>query len=160
MAATALAVSAAEQESPLRSGTNFLPPEVGRILAEGEFELLSLDPALLTDKQRRRLRTKLFHGYEVLGRVKIPKGPKRDQLLQPLQQAIANSRGVFVYCFDPRHAIRASVGAQTVDLVICFECDMIHLYSPDKALVNTNATAQPALDAALKRAGIPLGNRR
>jgi hypothetical protein len=91
--------------------------------------------------------------------VKIAKGPQRDQLLQPLQQAIANSDGAFVYCFDPRHAIRASIGAETVDLVICFDCSMIHVYSPDKTLVNTNATAQPALDAALKQAGVPLGNR-
>ena len=159
MVATVLAASAIEQESPLRSGSNFLPPEVERILAEGRFELLSLDPGLLTDKQRRRLRTKLFHGYRVLGRVKIQKGPQRDRLLRTLHQAIANSQGNFVNCFDPRHAIRASVGAQTVDLVICFECSMIEVYSPDKALVNTNATAQPALDAALKHAGIPLGNR-
>ena len=157
--ATMLAVSAIGKEVPLRSAPNFLPLAVERILAEGEFELLSLDPALLTDKQRHRLRTKLFHGYRVLGGVKISKGLQRDHLLQALQRAITNSRGVYVYCFDPRHAIRASVGAQTIDLVICFECEMIKIYPPGKSLANTDATAQPAFDAALKNAGVPLGKR-
>jgi hypothetical protein len=159
MAATMLTVSAIAEEVPLRQVPNFLPPDTERLLVEGEFELLSIDPALLTDKQRRRLGTRLFHGYKVLGRVKIPKGPQRDQLLHALQQAIANSPLYYVYCFDPRHAIRASVGAQTVDLLICFECERIEVYSPDKSLVATNPTAQPALDAALKHAGIPLGKR-
>lgn len=159
VAAAVMSVSATEHESPLRSAPNFLPPEVEQILAEGEFELLSLDPTLLTDKQRRRLRTKLFHGYRVLGRGKIQKGPQRDQLLQALQQAIANSSGAYVYCFEPRHAIRASIGTRTIDLVICFACEMIEVYPPGKSLANTDATAEPAFDAALKRAGIPLGKR-
>ena len=156
MAAAVISVSATEHESPLRSAPNFLPPEVEQILGEGEFELLSLDPTLLTDKQQRRLRTKLFHGYRVLGRIKIQKGPQRDQLLRALHQSIANSSGAFVYCFDPRHAIRASVGTRMVDLVICSACQMIMSYPPGKSLANTDATAEPAFDAALKRAGIPL----
>src|ERR1043166_2959766 len=107
IAATVAAASAFAEEVPLRSAPNFLPAEVEQILAQGEFELLSLDPYVLTDKKRRRLRGKLFHGYRVLGSVKIPKGPQRDQLLQALQKAVANSRGLYIYCFDPRHAIRA-----------------------------------------------------
>ena len=159
-AAASLAASAfAESESPLRSAPNFLPPHVERVLAKGEFELLSLDPYVLTDKQRRRLRTKLFHGYRVLGRLKVPKGPQRDQLLQALHKAIADSRGVYIYCFDPRHAIRASIGAETVDLAICFECEMIRIYPSGEPLANTDSTAQPAFDAALKNAGVPLGKR-
>ena len=160
LAVTGLAMSAfAESESPLRSAPNFLPPHAERVLAEGEFELLSLDPALLTGKQRRRLRTKLFHGYRVLGRVKVLKGPQRDQLLQALKKAISNSRGVYIYCFDPRHAIRGSVGAHTVDLAICFECEMIRIYPSGEPLANTDPSAQPAFDAALKNAGVPLGKR-
>ena|ERR1700719_2735791 len=159
IAATVAAASAVGEEVPLRSAPNFLPAEVAQILAHGEFELFSLDPYVLTDKQRRRLQGKLFHGYRVLGRVKIPKGPQRDQLLQALQKAIVNSRGVYIYCFDPRHAIRASVGAHTIDLAICFECEMIRIYPSGEPLANTDATAQPILDAALKRAGVPLSKR-
>jgi hypothetical protein len=159
IAATVAAASAVGEEVPLRSAPNYLPAEVEQILAQGEFELLSLDPYVLTDKQRRCLQGKLFHGYRVLGRVKIPKGPQRDQLLQALQKAIANSRGVYIYCFDPRHAIRASVGAHTVDLAICFECEMIRIYPAGEPLANTDATAQPIFDAALKRAGVPLSKR-
>ena len=158
-AALMLTVSAVGQDAPLRFAPNFLSPEVERILAEGEFELLSLDPSLLTDKQRRRLGAKLFRGYKVLGRVNIPAGPPRDQLLQPLRQAIADSRGLYVYCWEPRHAIRASLCVQTDDLLICFECERIEVYSPEKSLAATDPTAQPSFDAALKRAGIPLGKR-
>ena len=159
MTATMLTGSAIAEEVPFRQVPNFLPPDAERLLVEGEFELLSIDPTILTDKQRRRLGKKLFHGYRVLGRTKIPKGPQRDQLLGALHEAIANSPLYYVYCFDPRHAIRASLGAQAVDLLICFECERIEVYSPDKSLVATNVTAQPALDAALKHTGIPLGKR-
>lgn len=154
-----LTVSAMGEEVPLRFAPNVLPPDVERILAEGEFELLALDPSLLSDKQRRRLGTELFHGYKVLGRVDVPKGPARDHLLRPLRQAAANSRGLYVYCWEPRHAIPASVGVHTVNLLICFECERIEVYSPEKSLAATDATAQASFDAALKRAGISRGKR-
>src|SRR5437762_2941592 len=132
VAATMLALSAdGEEEVPLRPYPNVLPPQVDRFLAEGQFELLSLDPAILTEKQRRRLRGKLFHGYRVLGRVAIPKGPQRDHLVQALHEALAGAGYRLVYCFDPRHAIRVSVGVQSIDLLICFECDKILVHMPD-----------------------------
>jgi len=159
MIATMLAVSAAEQESPYREVPDFLPPDVERMLAEGEFELLSLDPALLSAKQRRRLGPKLFQGYRVLGRVKIKKGRERDELLQALHQSIKNSPLYYVYCFEPRHAIRTSIGAQMADLVICFSCNRIEVYSPGNSRTSISVTAQTSLDAALKRAGVPLGKR-
>ena len=160
IATAVIAASAVgEEEVPLRSAPNSLPPEVEPVLAQGEFELLSLYPYVLTDRQRRRLQGRLFHGYKVLGRVKIQKGPQRDEMLRALHQAVANSRGLYIYCFDPRHGIRASAGPRTVDLVICFECERIEIYSPEKSLANTDATAKPILDAALKRAGLPLSTR-
>jgi hypothetical protein len=159
MIATILEVCAAEHESPYREVPDFLPPDVVRMLGEGEFELLSLDPTLLTDKQRRRLGAKLFHGYRVLGRTKVKKGLERDELLQALRESIANSPLYYVYCFEPRHAIRTSVGAKMADLVICFSCNRIEVYSPGNSRTSISAAAQPSLDAALKRAGVPLGKR-
>ena len=153
------ASAAAESESPLRSAPNSLPPHVERVLAGGEFELLSLDPTLLTNKQRRRLRAKLFHGWLVLGRGKIRESSARDHLLQALRRAIADSSGVFVYCFEPSHAIRASLKRQTVDLVISFACQRIEVYSPENSPVAVDPSAGPPFDAALKRAGIPLATR-
>jgi len=156
VAATTASEAAPEHETLLRATANYLPPEVEQILAEGKFDLLSLDPSPLSDKQRRRLRSKLFHGYRVLGTTRIQKTAQRDLLLQALRRSIADSRGTYVYCFDPRHAIRASDGARTVDLVICFECERIEMYAPEKSLVGTEASAQPVLNAALKRAGVAL----
>jgi hypothetical protein len=149
----------AEEEVPIHPYPNVLPAQVDRFIAEGKFELLSLDPTLLTDKQRRRLKGKLFNGYRVLGRVEIPKGPQRDQLLQALHDSLANAGYALAYCFDPRHAIRASVGAETVDLLICFECDKILLHPPGTSFVSIGKGAQAAFDEALKRAGVPLGKR-
>ena len=156
----------AEEEVPLRPYPNVLPPQVDRFLAEGQFEVLSLDPAILTEKQRRRLRGKLFHGYRVLGRIDIPKSPQRDHLVQALHKALATAGYGLAYCFDPRHAIRASVGAKTIDLLICFECDKILVHLPDRSsktrpaqFISTSDSAQPAFNAALKSAGIPLGKR-
>ena len=156
VAAIVLPVSAkGEQEVPLRPYPNMLPSDADRLFADGEFELLSIDPAILTDRQRRRLKGQLFHGYKVLGRVKVPKGSQRDHLVQALREAIANAGYVTVYCFDPRHGIRASLGAHAVDLVICFECDKIQVHSSAMAaFVSTGDSAQPVFDQALKRAGI------
>lgn len=159
VAVTVLAVSATEHETPLRQVPDFLPPDVEWMLVEGKFELFSLDPTLLSDKQRRRLGPKLFQRYRVLGRVEVPKGRERDELLQALHESIANSPLEYTYCFDPRHAIRTSVGAQMAELVICFECHRIEVYSPGHSQTSINATAQPSLDAVLKRAGVPLGKR-
>jgi len=149
----------AEEEVPIHPYPNALPAQVERFVAEGKFELLSLDPTFLTDKQRRRLKGKLFNGYRILGRIEIPKGPQRDQLLQALHDALANAGYALAYCFDPRHAIRASVGAETVDLLICFECDKILLHLPDTSFVSIGKGAQPTFDAAFKRSGIPIGKR-
>jgi hypothetical protein len=164
VAASMLALSAkAEEEVPLRPYPNVFPPQVDRFVAEGHFELLSLDPAILTKKQRRSLKGKLFHGYRVLGSVDVPKGSQRDQLVQALHEALANAGYGLAYCFDPRHAIRASVGAQTVDLLVCFECSKILVHFPDISsetrpaqFISTSGSAQPAFDAALKSARIPL----
>jgi hypothetical protein len=158
--ASMLALSGrAEEEVPLHPYPNVLPSQVDRFMAEGKFELLSLDPTLLTEKQRQRLGRKLFHGYRVLGRVDVAKGAQRDQLVQALHDALASAGYGLAYCFDPRHAIRASVGTETVDLLICFECDKILLHLPDTSFVSIGKGAQPVFDAALKRAGIPHGKR-
>ena len=140
-------------------------PQADRFLAEGQFELLSLDPALLTEKQRRRLKGKLFHGYRVLGRVEIARGSQHDDLVRVLREALAGAGFGLAYCFDPRHAIRASLGAQAIDLLVCFECSKILVHLPDTSptrpaqFISTSDSAQPAFDAALKSAGIPLGKR-
>ena len=160
VAANMLDLSAkGEQEVPIHPYPNVFPAQVDRLLTEGKFELLSLDPTLLTKKQRRRLGGKLFHDYRVLGRIEIPKGAQRDQLVQALDDALASAGYGLAYCFDPRHAIRASVGAETVDLLICFECDKILVRLPGTSFVSIGKGAQPVFDAALKRAGIPLGKR-
>jgi hypothetical protein len=87
-------------------------------------------------------------------------------LVQALHEALASAGYGLAYCFDPRHAIRASVGAQTIDLLICFECSKILVHLPGTSsetrpaqFISTSGSAQPTFDAALKSAGIPLGNR-
>jgi hypothetical protein len=61
-------------------------------------------------------------------------------------------------CFNPRHGIRAKSGDQVAELVICFECLSASTYLNGTATKGFLLTAspQPAFNAALKEAKVPL----
>ena len=137
---------------------NSLPAETRRILDSGErFVLLSLDP---TDPVLRR-ESKLppgetFHEYEVLGKSEIRDPQERAELLRALYKGIADSDGSVASCFKPRHGISATLGGETVDLVICFECSSILIFSKDRASKPTTHSALPTFNRALEKAGLPI----
>ncbi len=155
-AVLAVSVTVAEEPRPewFDPKVNVLSPQVQRVLDEGQLELLSLNPTLPSEKQRRRFQSKLFHGYRVLGTTKIEKAEQREELLAALRGAISGARGAYIYCFEPRHGIRATTESEMVDLSICFECEKLYVYSPQRSTLYTSATAQPIFDRILKR-----GNR-
>ena len=63
-------------------------------------------------------------------------------------------------CFRPRHGIHATRGQKVVDLLVCFECSQVEVYSggsdqPSLGL-RTSGSPEPVFDKALRDAGIPL----
>jgi len=137
---------------------NCLPPAALRILrAPKAIQLLSLMPLRTLNPD-----TPALHGWPILGRVPLADRPERERLVEQIVRGILESDGTQAMCFDPRHAIQASRGSATVDLVICYECLNVQVYL-DKvrlgdALDALATTAEPvqALNDVLRRAGIPV----
>lgn len=115
------------------------------------FELYSLDFEVRDEKAPAG-----FHGFKVLGKVSITDAEVREKLLSALQDGIAKSDGMGVFCFDPRHGIRAKFEDLTAELVICFECHQIEVFTNGKRTVFTTGDPQKIFDEVLKKAGIPL----
>jgi len=144
---------------PTRSG-KMLHAETRRILEAGDFELLSLYPYAIQDSERASLGDQEeFHYFRVLGKTKITDRAERQQLLAALYESIEDASS-FYSCFNPRHGIRATLGGETVDLVICFECLQMEVHSQrDKSTRITEAPAEK-FTAALKKAGVTVHPRK
>ena len=74
-----------------------------------------------------------FHGCHVR-RERIITDPKlKAELRAAVNEAIANNSGIAGKCFIPHHGLRVSQGIQSVDLVICFDCHRLAVYSGQKS---------------------------
>lgn len=100
----------------------------------------------------------MFHGYPLLGKIELPDGAEREALLRELRRGIESNDGRVAGCFIPRHALRAVQAGGTADYVICFECNQVQVYENGKRVDGhlTTSQPQPAFDAVLKKAKIPL----
>ena len=100
-----------------------------------------------------------FYGHIVLGKTEITDVEERARLIAALYRGIKGGLGR-AFCFAPRHGIHATSGLRKLDLVICFECHGIHAHTHVwESYVPTMESPQPAFDAALSRAKVPLGPR-
>jgi hypothetical protein len=130
-----------------------IPSETWAILDQAdEWELYSLFP-----EHEEKSLPERFAGWPVLGKTTLRDAETRKRLREALAQGTRRYHQWFPgpACFFPRHGIHASYGGKSVDLVICFECG--YVYQNDlKGEVHTTATPQPAFDAALTEAGVPL----
>ena len=65
-----------------------------------------------------------FHGYHELGRVTVTDKAKRKEILSSISswKSLNYYNNRQAICFIPRHALHATHGDVSVDLLICFEC--------------------------------------
>ena len=137
---------------------NSFPAETRKVLDSGDrFVLLSIDPthpALRGESDSQPKET--FHGYSVLGKTEIRDQKERAALLGALYKGIADSGGFVGLCFNPRHGISATLGDETVDLLICFECLSIQVYAKEQKTILTTASPQSTFNRALERASLPI----
>ncbi len=96
-------------------GKSGLPDKVAEILNKADrIELYSLEPEP-DPKAAKDPKATLFRGYLVLGKTTIKEGKERKAA--QLMLDVSAGRGRVARCFDPRHAIRATHGDKTVDMV-------------------------------------------
>ena len=84
----------------------------------------------------------------------------RKEIVTALDKGIGESDGNWAKCFDPRHGIRVQREGKTVELVICFECGWVYIFTGDKeerqGVVVTTGKPQAVFDKVLKDADVPL----
>jgi len=157
---------------PAGAGSDDSPPwKDGRAILEGatEWELFALDPS--TDEKKEKLDPKdAFRKWKVLGKTTV-KGDARKTLLAALDKGIDDEeerlrkereKGLLTEtgCFQPRHGIRAKLGEQTVEVLICFECRPVYFYLGGRRGHSiTNDSPQKAFDKVLKDAGVSVAPR-
>jgi hypothetical protein len=129
-----------------------------KVLEQGDrFVLLSLNPKNINGWEEQVPRPKSsFHYYEVLGKVEIQDPKERIELLQALFKGMSDSTGTSYACFNPRHGIRATLGKETVDLVICFECGSLVIHASDETSLFVSQTPIPTFNRILENAGLPV----
>ena len=100
-----------------------------------------------------------FHDYPVLGKTEIP-ADRRNEVLAQLYNGLAVPDNFLSYaCFCPRHGLRAEKGKQYVDLVICFSCQQMQVFTekrPDQMTTGISSEPRPAFDRILKDGKVKL----
>jgi hypothetical protein len=129
---------------------NKLPENVVKTLEKSkELTIYSLDG--LSDKKDD------WHGAKVLGKTTI-KGDDVKKLVTELAKSVEEGNRP-ARCFIPRHGVRGTSDDAGFDLVICFECGWVYVYT-DKSdkpqtFMITDST-QAKLNKILTDAKIPL----
>jgi hypothetical protein len=101
-----------------------------------------------------------FHNYPVLGRTEIKDLMRKRELLKALYGGVKKIRGGISDCFEPRHGIIANRGTNSVELVICFECEQIAEYADgNNAWSLMSKEPRELFNRTLVEAGVPLAKR-
>jgi hypothetical protein len=97
-----------------------------------------------------------WHGSKVLGKTTLKK-ENATKLASTIAKGVSEGdRGA--RCFIPRHGVRATYDGKTYDLVICFECGWVYVYTDKsdkpKVLMISNSPSG-ALNKILTDAKVP-----
>jgi hypothetical protein len=128
---------------------NKLPDAVVKALEKAEeLEVYSLDGE---DKDGWR-------GWKVLGKTTVTDADARKALAAVVVKGVGEgAKGA--RCFIPRHGLRAAHAGKTYDLVICFECGWVYVYTDSSDKPNVlliSETPRKPLDKALADAKVKL----
>ena len=118
--------------------------------------MLSLEPAEGPTSEAGN-----FWDWHVLGSVMVHSSD-RDELILALDRGIAENQGWVAECFIPRHGIRAIRGSFSVELVLCFQCAQVYIYTNGtwSECVLVTGSPQPMFDTVLAAAQVPLAKPR
>lgn len=143
----ALCLAATAEEEKMK-----LPDSVTAVLEKAEsIELYSLEPEAADEKGDK------LYGWLILGKTTL-KDKAKKAIVEAAVAAAGKGRGA--KCFDPRHAIKATHGDKTVELVICFACSWVDVYEGGKKIQRLPFSgSQATFDKALKDAGVDLAKK-
>jgi hypothetical protein len=141
----------------------YLPERLENLLLNADqFTLFSINP----DADYEQTSTNMFQGYDILGQFDIKSDATRTELVAALNQGIGAKHRLHIpgsinaapSCFNPRHAIRVKKGNETVDLLICFQCQKIEITAnqANKWYFLTSNEPATLFNEVLKQAGVPL----
>ncbi|MBM3980828.1 MAG: hypothetical protein FJ304_11185 [Planctomycetes bacterium] len=151
--ALALLATASAEEKVLE---NKLPDAVVKALEKADsVELYSLTGER-ADKEKDKENS--WRGWKSLGKATLSKAADKKAVSTAVTKGVAEADGG-ARCFVPRHGLRATHGGKTYELVICFECSWVYVYTDggDKPDVFMTAnTPQKALDKFLTDAKVKL----
>ncbi len=120
-------------------------------------ELFSLDPS--PPGEQPLTPAEDFRGYRILGKATLSKD-ERDRLIEASRAAIDSSNGEAAKCFNPRHGLRIVAQGDTVELVICFECQQMQIWqgaSDSTVLIGTEGESE--FEDAVSRHGLKTAGR-
>lgn len=102
------------------------------------------------------LKQQLFHGYPIVGQTEIKDKKISAALVAHFYDGLADKQPE-AGCFMPRHAIKAIKGQRQVDLVICFGCGGVDIYSGKQSgHMTVNDRPLSFFNAVLNDANVPL----
>jgi hypothetical protein len=127
-----------------------------KILENAEtLEVLSLSPDEVAGKNDREV-----YGYKLLGQIGVKDKGARRNLLSVIYQSV-NEGTTSDWCFEPRHVVRASAAGKSIDLLICFACDSMHVHEDNEEgylHYPISKRAKEMINRILTDAGIPIAS--
>ncbi len=113
-------------------------------------KLISLQPTFVNDVETNET----FHGWKVIGSAELETRTDLDTIREFVKLRL-REKVVFMNCFEPRHAIRATIKNRQLDLVICFECVEVQAWL-DGDQESFNISDSEPLNQILREHNIPI----
>ena len=135
-----------------------LPKDVSIAMSTADsVTLYSLDP----DGGAQQHATGTFRGWRVLGQTRITDAATRKRICRTVIDSVAHADGAGARCFIPHHGLRFTSDKKTYDLVICFMCNHLNIYTTRRAdrYARISSGAE-VLDAVFTAAKIPMAVRQ
>lgn len=150
-----IATALIERTAAKRRQANHLSDDALRALTtDTNLALFSIDPGRSSPAAPDAPR---FRGWRVLGQTTVASAAQRGQLAATLQNGLSRWNGrQMTQCFSPRHAIRATDGVNTFELLICFECGWGYYFPPNSTRRQLHIWTKPGpFDDILVAANVP-----
>lgn len=102
-----------------------------------------------------------FHGFKTLGRAAIADAAEQRRLVELVYQGVGESNDSVASCFNPRHGISAEKGGRSVDLLICYECLSLKVFSASEKgeTILTARAVEKEISALFAARGLKIAGR-
>lgn len=106
--------------------------------------------SLLPEKRGSQESVMQFHGYPVLGEVEVRDPETFGTVIESLRCGIYGD-SIVKRCWEPHHGLRAIGGGLCLDLVMCFRCECMQVFTDPAAHEFTWADIGKAPEPVLNR---------